>query len=179
MSDELALDLVKDDGSIEQERVPLDVDWLDVSAQLRLVIINSRPLPQLNCRLLVAVPDEIALLTRVERLFVSFASHEVFCDLTLFQLGSNPLPDVPAGVFAMTQLSLLHVSRSTGASGPHANALVEQFSDCHLTAIPSEIGCLTALTRLYVSCRRLHHVADLYFSFFFFPFFLSCTTTGS
>ena len=72
MSDEIALDLTKEDGSVEQQRLPISTTQLDVLFFSFSFVVASRGacFPQLFSRYLVAVSGNIAQLTRVAKLRV-------------------------------------------------------------------------------------------------------------
>ena len=78
-NDEIVLDVSKEDGTVEQERVERDATELGVRFSFSFVVASSvARSPQWWGRQLVAVSDSIALLTRVTdlivRLFVVFVS---------------------------------------------------------------------------------------------------------
>ena len=75
MMDEIALDLTKEDGSVEQKRVPIS----DTLPSVRVSFVFRRRsrlacLSQLTNRSLVGVSDNIAQLTRVTILRVGSRS---------------------------------------------------------------------------------------------------------
>lgn len=96
----------------------------------------------------------MAELTRVTALWVRHRFNFFFFLFTRSsQLAGNQFGAIPAGAFAMTQLTSITVSRRRRQS--LADAFV-QLADNRLSVLPREIGLLTALKELWVSrCRRL------------------------
>jgi len=69
--DEIVLDVTKEDGTVEQERVERDATELDVRFSFfRFVVSRVARSPQLGHRQLVAVSDNMAQLTRATKLWV-------------------------------------------------------------------------------------------------------------
>ena len=103
---------------------------------------------QLGLQRLIAVSDNIAELTRVTTLWVSSRFSFGFA-LTPLQLGGNAMTAIPAGVFAVTQLTELNVRRR----GRRAvcSRVAAQLMGNRLAAIPPEIGRLTPLKVFNVS----------------------------
>ena len=111
-NDEIVLDVSKEVGGVEQERVQRDATEFSVRFSFFRFVVALRVacLPQLGERHLVIVSDNIAQLTRVTKLEVRLFCFRVV-DLRLQQLWGNAFSEIPAGVLAMTQLTFLTVSR--------------------------------------------------------------------
>ncbi|MBT9555733.1 MAG: hypothetical protein IV100_06865 [Myxococcales bacterium] len=111
MSHEIALQLTKNDGSVEQRPQPRFRNKLTVRFFSFFCSLLTCPLAslQLDGQRLTAVSNNIAELTHVTALLVS-SRFSLSCALTpSLQLNSNFLTAIPTGMFGMTQLKFISV----------------------------------------------------------------------
>ncbi len=96
-NDEIVLDVSKEVGGVEQERVQRDATELFVRFSFfRFVVASRVPCsPQLGYRQLVAVSDNIAHLTRVTKLWVRLMLFFVSLIYASNSSGATPSPRSP------------------------------------------------------------------------------------
>ncbi|MBT9559285.1 MAG: leucine-rich repeat domain-containing protein [Myxococcales bacterium] len=142
MSDLLALQLRRDDGSVEQQLVPISETALVV--RFFFVVLCAHALQQLRFRRLVGLSDNVAQLTRVAEL----------------SLDRNTVLKIPAGVLAMTQLTSLTLSDNMLVAIPPEIGRLRALTRLDLerneiVALPRELGLLRELAVLLLGSNEL------------------------